>query len=156
MMSEWTEYRAGDEWPEGDNLEWQVRNGTEWKSDCGFIPEVAWDVGHRIRYREREAEMVKVSFSDDGSICYIGKVIDRWMFLAAPIAAYYKDMKYMALDGNKRVHVYKNKPDNTDYPDEWNTDEEYKLIAVIPPEAMPADWEAAIVELVHEEDGDES
>jgi hypothetical protein len=152
MMSEWTEYRAGDDWPEGD-IEWEAMSDLGWHETT--VPNKWWEDGHRIRYRKCESEMVKVIFRSKGRYSVSGNVAEEWIRLAAPIAAYYKDMKYMALDGNKRVHVYKNKPDNTDYPDEWNTDEEYKLIAVIPPEAMPADWEAAIVELVHEEAGDD-
>jgi hypothetical protein len=29
-MSEWTEYHPGLEWPEGDNVEWQFKNTSEW------------------------------------------------------------------------------------------------------------------------------
>jgi hypothetical protein len=144
MMSEWTEYRSGDEWSQDENLEWQKNVDGVWKE--APEPAIAWSSGHRIRYREREDEMVKVSFSDDGSICYIGKVIDRWMFLAAPIAAYYKDMRYMACSSYGEVLVAEDMPI---IQDRWRA-KHGQIIATISKKAMPDDWKTAIVELVFE------
>ena len=148
-MKDWTEYRAGDEWPEGENLEWQKNIDGVWVK--APEPAIAWSNGHRIRYREREPEMVKAIFFDDGSISYIGNVIDRWMFLAAPIAAYHKDMRYMACDEDGEVWLSDTmiKPED----DCWILSEAEGIvhhIATIPFDAMPADWTTAIVELAHE------
>jgi hypothetical protein len=152
-MNEWTEYCQSPEWPAGDNLKWEVRLNRAWtETDTPFDD---WDTGLRVRYCEREPERVKVIFMSKGQYSVSGNVAEEWVRLAAPIAAYHKGMRYMAMDENGFIHVYKNEPDNSNYPHEWHTAGEYKLIAHIPKEAMPADWKTAIVELVHEEPGDE-
>jgi hypothetical protein len=151
-MSDWTEYNSTMEWPEGDNMEWQAMFGSSWNETT--VPNRWWETGMRVRFRKREAEMVKVSFSGNESISYLGKVIDRWMFLAAPIAAYYKSMKYMACDEDGEVYVYEEMPSTCGqyWYDDINDNER---IATIPKEAMPENCKTAIVELVHEEDGDD-
>jgi hypothetical protein len=147
-MKDWTEHHSGIEWPEGDNLKWQYMSSSGWR-DTRHAEE-HWNSGTRVRYREREAEMVKVFFSDDESISYLGKVIDRWILLAAPIAAYHKTMKYMACDADGQVSVCSEKHKIGSKGEWWIRYGEAEFICYIPKEAMPANWTTAIVELVHE------
>jgi hypothetical protein len=146
-MNEWTEYHPALDWPEGDNVKWQYRASMGWKDTDHAYKH--WITGTRVRYCKRDPEMGKVFFHK-AVITYHSCAQHIWIRLAAPIAAYHKDVKYMAIDENRFLHVYKNEPDNTYHPHEWHTNGEYELIAVIPKEAMPDDWKTAIVELVHE------
>jgi hypothetical protein len=150
MMSEWTEYNITMEWPKGDNIDYQVRLDGEW--EYTDHPEDDWDTGNRIRYREREPEMLKV-YCDSNFGVYMDIPwikAPELIRLAAPIAAYYKDMKYMAMDDDGVVYVYEKMPsaEIKDWKLVANT--MHKLIAIIPKEAMPDNWKTAIVELVHE------
>jgi hypothetical protein len=42
------------EWPEGDNVEWQFKNTSEWLSTDS--PKYWWEIGHRVRYRIPEVK----------------------------------------------------------------------------------------------------
>jgi hypothetical protein len=147
-MSDWMEHSARDDWPQDENLEWQKNVDGVWKE--APEPAIAWSNGHRIRYRERESEMLRV-YCHSNHAFYMDipwTKTPEWVRLAAPIATYYKNMKYMACDIDGRVCVFDYMPKAQHQ--SWLSGFGYSLIAVVPPEAMPADWEAAIVELVHE------
>jgi hypothetical protein len=148
-MSEWTEYNITMEWPKGDNIDYQVRLDGKW--GVSTVPIADWEDGQRIRFRVCEPEMMKVHFSDKTCIWYHPNRMPDWVRLAAPIAAYHKGMKYMALDGDGEVYVYEQMPSVVNRYWEKVVDTECALIASIPKEAMPDDWKTAIVELVHEE-----
>jgi hypothetical protein len=147
MMSGWTEYRAGDEWPAGDNFKWEVRLDGAWtETDTPFDD---WDTGLRVRYREREVKMVKIHYTGVKFYQISGGTIHEWVRLAAPIAAYHKSMKYMACDADGQVSVCSEKHKISVEYEWWIRNGEAKFICDIPKEAMPADWKTAIVELVH-------
>jgi hypothetical protein len=55
-MSTWVEYRAGDEWPEGDNFKWQNMNNYTWHDINASDAEQWWEYGHRVRYRIPEVK----------------------------------------------------------------------------------------------------
>jgi hypothetical protein len=152
-MSGWTEYRAGDEWPEGENVKWQYMVGGKWWDTN--TPRFDWEDGQRIRYRERELEMGKVFFHK-AVITYHNCAQHIWIRLAAPIAAYSKDMRYMAMDkdGDIRFHKELPKPHTRQSSGRefWANENGVGglLLFNVPKEAMPDDWKTAIVELVHE------
>jgi hypothetical protein len=149
-MSEWTEYHPGLDWPEGDNVKWQNLCGGEWHDIKESDPKDWWEYGHRIRYRKREPEIPIITFKN---YCYVysgDRPWPEWVRLAAPIATYHRNMRYMAMDEDGVAYVFEEMPSlQSRY---WGVVEETECerIATIPKEAMPADWEDAIVELVHE------
>jgi hypothetical protein len=153
MMSDWTEYNSTMKWPENDNFKWEVRLDGAWtETDTPFDD---WDTGLRVRYRGCEPEMPKLIFKRNNCYSVVGNVMEEWVRLAAPIAAYHKDMKYMACDEDGEVYVYEEMPSTCGQ--YWYNDiNDNERIATIPKEAMPENCKTAIVELVHEEDGDES
>jgi hypothetical protein len=148
-MSEWTEYHPGLDWPECDNVKWEVNLQGEWSPTAD--PKNSWDSGYRVRYCKCEPEMLKLVFHADGSMSYsaIHGLLPEWVKLAAPIAAYHKDMRYMVCDKYGKVYICKVIPKPND-PD-WEIHGASVIIAFIPYKVIPDDWETAIVELVHED-----
>jgi hypothetical protein len=149
MMSKWTEYRAGDAWHQDENLGWQKNVNGVWKETPE--PAIAWSNGHRIRYRERESEMLKIAICQTGTyVLHETLEMPEWVRLAAPIAAYYKSMRYMACDADGQVSGCSGKHEIGSEGEWWIRNGEAEFICYIPKKAMPADWKTAIVELVFE------
>jgi hypothetical protein len=149
MMSGWTEYRAGDEWPEGEQVKWEVNLQGEWFPTAN--PKNSWASGYRVRYRERESEMLKIAICQTGTyVLHETLEMPEWVRLAAPIAAYYKSMRYIACDADGQVSGCSGKHEIGSEGEWWIRNGEAEFICYIPKKAMPADWKTAIVELVFE------
>lgn len=71
-----------------------------------------------------------------------------WISLAAPIAAYYPEYKYMAVDGDGDVYLFQNLP-KFDGGNWGMYDEELNFMLKLPKAAIPKDCSTALVEVRH-------